>query len=246
MINRLPDLTPLKALVLADSEHFTAELLDKVKTETIFDLLVPMPSRSGLRSKLRALPPEVFRPQWAGYATAKLAYSPQDSRAGPFYQFVQRQGERPEEYAFNAFLGTRDGDEVEQLAEDFPKRWHVEEFFNAHQALGWNRAGTCNLNIRYGQMTMALVAQAASDQLRKRLAPPTASWDARHMATAYFGGLEGDVRVQEKIILVTYYNAPDADRLRAHYEDLPTKLRAEKIDPRVPWLYGFELDFRFR
>jgi len=235
-----------ETLVLADSEHFTAELLDKVKTETVFDLLVPMPNRPGLRSKLRALPPEVFRPRWAGYATAKLAYTPQDSQAGPFYQFVQRQGERPEEYSFNAFLGTRDGDEVEQLAEDFPKRWHVEEFFNAHQALGWNRAGTCNLNIRYGQMTMALVAQAASDQLRKRLAPTTASWDARHMATAYFGGLEGDVRVQDQTILVTYYNAPDADRLRAHYENLPAKLRAEKIDPRVPWLYGFELDFRFR
>ncbi len=235
-----------QTLVLADSEHFTAELLDKVKTETNFDLLVPMPNRPGLRAKLSALPPEVFRPRWAGYATAKLAYTPQDSHAGPFYQFVQRQGERPEEYGFNAFLGTRDGDEVEQLAEDFPKRWHVEEFFNAHQALGWKRAGTCNLNIRYGQMTMALVAQAASDQLRKRLAPPTASWDARHMATAYFEGLEGDVRVQDNKILVTYYNAPDADRLRGHYENLPAKLRAESIDPRVPWLYEFELDFCFR
>jgi Transposase DDE domain len=235
-----------QALVLADSEHFTAELLDKVKSETVFDLLVPMPNRSGLRSKLRALPPELFRRRWAGYATAKLAYTLQDSHAGPFYQFVQRQGERPEEYSFSAFLGTRDGDEVEQLADHFPKRWHVEEFFNAHQALGWNRAGTCNLNIRYGQMTMALVAQAASDQLRKRLAPPKAIWDARHMATAYFGGLEGDVRVQDNTVVVTYYNAPDADRMRAHYEGLPAKLRAEKIDPRVPWLYGLELDFRFR
>ena len=153
-----------------------------------------------------ALPPEVFRPRWAGYATAKLAYTPQDSHAGPFYQYVQRQGERPEEYSFNAFLATRDGDEVEELAGDFPKRWHVEEFFNAHQALGWNRAGTCNLNIRYGQMTMALVAQAAIDQFRKRLAPPTTSWDAKHMATAYFAGLEGDVRVQDNTIIVTYYN----------------------------------------
>ena len=27
--------------------------------------------------------------------------------------------------------------------------------------LGWNRAGTCNLNIRYAQMTMGLLAQAA-------------------------------------------------------------------------------------
>jgi hypothetical protein len=235
-----------QALVLADSEHFTTELLDRVKTETNFDLLVPMPNRPSLRAKLHALLPQVFRPRWAGYATAKLAYTPQDSQAGPFYQYVQRQGERPEEYCFNAFLATRDGDEVEELAGDFPKRWHVEEFFNAHQALGWNRAGTCNLNIRHGQMTMALVAQAAIDQFRKRLAPPTTSWDAKHMATAYFAGLEGDVRVQDNTIIVTYYNLPDADKARAHYENLPAKLRAEKIDPRVPWLYGFELDFRFR
>ncbi len=139
-----------RALVLADSEHFTVDLLDRVKTETNFDLLVPMPNRRGLLAKLRALPPDLFRPRWAGYATAK------------------------------------------------------------------------------------------------RLAPPTTTWDAKHMATALFAGLEGDVRVQENTIIVTYYNSPDAEKLRAHYEDLPAKLWAEKIDPRIPWLYGFELDFRFR
>ena len=236
-----------QALVLADSEHFTAELLDRVKTETNFDLLVPMPKRPGLRAQLRALPPEVFRPRWAGYATAKLAYTPQDSHQGPFYHSIQRQEERPEDYDFNAFLATRDGDEVEELAGDFPKRWHVEEFFNAHQPLGWNRAGTCNLKIRYGQMTMALVAQAAIDQLRKRLAPSATHWDAQHMATAYFAGLEGDVRVvQGDTILVTYYDAPTDHNLRQTYEDLPARLRDERIDPRIPWLYGFQLDFCFR
>ena len=132
------------------------------------------------------------------------------------------------------------------MAGDFPKRWHVEEFFNAHQAPGRDRAGTCNLNIRYGQITMALIAQAAIAQIRKRLAPPATNWDAKHMADSYFAGLEGDVRVQDNTIFVTYYNAKDAERLREHYENLPAKLRSEKIDPRVPWLYGFELDFRFR
>jgi hypothetical protein len=235
-----------QTLVLADSEHFTVELLDQVKTGTNFDLLVPMPDQPALRAKLSGLPPEAFQPRWAGYATTKQTYIPQDSQAGPFYQYVQRQGERPEDYRFNAFLSTRDGDEVEELAEEFPKRWHVEEFFNAHQALGWKRAGTCNLNIRYGQMTMALLAQAAIDRLRKRLATPALNWDAEHLATAYFNGLEGDVRVEGKTIIVTYYNAPDVNKLRVHYENLPAKLQAEKIDPRVPWLYGFELDFRFR
>jgi hypothetical protein len=234
------------ALVLADTEHFSVELMDKVKADTRFDLLVPMHNRPALLARLRALPPGLFRPRWAGYATAKLEYTPRESRSGPFYQYVQRQGERPEDYRFNAFLATRDGDEVEELAGDFPKRWHVEEFFNAHQALGWARAGTCNLNIRYGQMTMALIAQAAIDRLRKRLAPPATSWDARHMATAYFEGLEGDVRVDGDTIIVTYYNALDADRLREHYEGLPARLQTEKVDPRVPWLYGFKVDYRFR
>jgi hypothetical protein len=95
--------------------------------------------------------------------------------------------------------------------------------------------GTCNLNIRYGQMTMGLLAQDAIAQFRKRLAPATANWDAKHMATAYFGGLEGDVRLVEgDRILVTYYNSPGTDRLRVHHEELPAKLRAENGDPHVP------------
>jgi hypothetical protein len=69
---------------------------------------------------------------------------------------VERYGERAEDWSFRGFGCTRNRDEVEALTEYYPKRWHVEEFFNAHQAQGWERAGTMNLNIRYGQMTLAL------------------------------------------------------------------------------------------
>jgi hypothetical protein len=244
---RILDTRPGQTLVLADAEHFTVELLDTVKTDTNFDLLVPMSDQPALRKKLVALPPETFQPRWAGYATRKMAYTPKDSKAGPFTQYVQRLGERPDEYRFKAFLSTRDGDEVEDLTQDFPKRWHVEEFFNSHQALGWNRAGTCNLNIRYGQMSMALLAQAAVDRFRKNLGSTATNWDSQHLAKAYFTGLEGDVRIVDgDTILVTYYNAPGADTLYHKYQDLPARLRAEGVDPRIPWLYGFKLDFCFR
>jgi hypothetical protein len=86
------------SLVLADAEHFGAELMERVKTGTKFDLLVPMHNRPVLLARLAALPPELFRPRWAGSATAKLESTPRDSRTGPFYQYLQRQGERPEEY----------------------------------------------------------------------------------------------------------------------------------------------------
>jgi len=143
-------------------------------------------------------------------------------------------------------VSTNDRDEIQALTRDFPKRWHVEEFFNANQALGWKRAGTMNVNIRYGQMTLALIAQAAIHGLRNRLGPPHCNWDATHLATDLFFALEGDVRIIKDRIVVTYYNAPNRERLEAYYADLPQKLTKEGVDPRVPWLYNYELDFRFR
>ena len=47
-------------------------------------------------------------------------------------------------------------------------------------------------------------------------------------------------------IEVTYYNAPESQQWRAHYENLPQTLEAEGIEPAIPWLYNFKLDFRFR
>jgi hypothetical protein len=235
-----------RTLVLADAEHFSTELLDQVHQRTGFALLVPMAMQPALRRYLHQLDPAQFTPRWAGFATTKLPYQMQSSQAGPFTLFVQRSGERRGDWDFRAFLGTHDWDEVDALTLEYPKRWHVEEFFNRDQDLGWKRAGTQNLHIRYGQMTMALVAQAVLQQLRQRLGQPEASWNAKHFAKAFLQGLEGDVRVTHDTIIVTYYNAPNAERLRQHYEGLPEKLRAENLAPQIPWLYNYMLDFRFR
>ena len=187
-----------------------------------------------------------FTSHWAGYATLTRPYQPRHSQAGPFWQLLQRFGERPEEYIYKAFVSTTDREVVRMLCDDFPDRWHIEEFFNADQALGWQRAGTQNLNIRYGQMTMALLAQAVIHQFRENLGSPYVDWDSLHLAEGLFRAIEGDIRVQEETILVTYYNAPNVDQLRAHYENLPSRLAADGIDPRIPWMYNFKLDFRFR
>jgi hypothetical protein len=65
-----------------------------------------------------------------------------------------------------------------------------------------------------------------------------------HLAKDIFHGLEGDVRVTDDTIIVTYYNAPES--LRSHYEGLPQRLIDENIEPTIPWLYNYQLDFRFR
>jgi len=178
--------------------------------------------------------------------TAKVPYTPVHSLSGPFWMIAQRFGERPEDYTFNSFLCTGDREELDTLTLEYPKRWHIEEFFRANQALGWNRAGTQNLHIRYGQMTMALFAQAALYQFGQRLDEHISSWDAAHIANDILRGLQGDVRVHGQRLLVTYYNASKIEQCREQFEHLPERLRREGVDPRIPWLYDFELDFRFK
>ena len=236
-----------KTTALADKEHCTVEMFNQAAQRSSFDLLIPQPSSQSLLRQLKGIPKEAFQSPWVGLAVATHPFHFSHGQGDyPLYQIVQRCGENHADYSFRSFLSTRHDNALHSLIEDYPKRWHLEEFFNANQALGWKRAGTLNLNIRYGHMTMALIAEAAIHQLRQRLNLPVAQWDAAHLAKDFFRGLEGDIRVADDTIIVTYYNAPQAQHLRPHYENLPEKLAKEKVQPPVPWLYNFKLDFRFR
>lgn len=242
-----PPQDPARPLIVADVEHFQVELFDFVRAKTRFDLLAPLRQTQALRQHCQALPSQAFVHHWPGFA---IATEPVQFRrsvsAQPYYQYIQRTGERPQEYHFKPFASTRLRSEVPALTRDFPSRWHIEEFYRFDQDLGWKRAGTLNLHIRLGQMTLALIAQGLIHQLRKRLGAPFDQWDSPHLAKDLFGGLDGDVRVQQDTILVTYYNAPKAEVWRQQFENLPQRLQQEGVDPRVPWLYDFKVDFRFK
>jgi len=235
-----------KPLVMADTEHYTTELFDWISSKNQFDLLVPMPYNSSVKKSIGTISDGAFKRHWAGYATTSCRYQMLDSSYGPYCQFIQRKGEAEEDYDFKAFLCTSDRDELEDLSVSYPKRWHIEEFFNNEQALGWNRAGTMNINIQYGKMTMALLAQAAIFMMRQRIGEPVAQWDSEHIAKDFFKGLEGDIRVKHDTIIVTYYNVPNPELMKTHYEKLPEKLTSEGIRPTIPWLYDFKLDFQFK
>jgi hypothetical protein len=234
-----------RPLVLADCEHFAAALFEHVAHDTPFQLLAPMSNRKGIQERMQALDPALFTTHWPGFATTQVPYRFSHHTA-PFHQIVQRTGERPDDYRFKAFVSTHPLPPRRALATQYPQRWHVEEFFNSSQALGWKRAGTLNLDIRSGQMTFALIAQAAIAQLRQRLGCPHQTWDAKHLARDLFAGLDGDIRVADDTIIVTYYNAPNVPLLRTHFEHLPRKLRQENVNPHIPWLFDFQLDFRFK
>ena len=237
---------PGDSLLLADSEHFGAAPVGHVHRRTPFDVLVPIPSYPSYQKQAHEIPPEAFHSHWAGMATAKTPFGFGKRGPKPYTRIVQRTGERHDQFRFKSFLSTSDRDAVDALTLEYPERWHAEEFFNTNQDLGWKKGGTMNLNVRYAQMTAALVAQAASSQLRKRLSEETRNWNAQHFAEAVLRGLDGDVRVRDDTILVTYYNAQPLAENIEQFRNMPAQLEAEGVDPRVPWLYGLKLDFRFR
>jgi hypothetical protein len=241
-----PKAKDAKPLILADKEHFCQELFQAVRQQGLFDLLCAEPAYPECRRRWARVPDGAFTEHWPGYATAVQPFHFQTEPDVTYYEYVQRNGSRAADRQEQGFLCTTEREQVLTLTQDYPDRWEVEEFFKNNQALGWDRAGTLNLHIRHGHLTMSLLAQAAIHQLRQRLGAPFAQWDAPHLARDFFEGLDGDVRVEKQTIVVTLYHPPNEEVLRTHYANLPQKLAQAGINPEIPWLYNFKLDFRFK
>ena len=230
------------ALLLADKEHFTAEIIDYIHEHTSLDMLVAVPHTQRITACFEPLD---YQPLWAGYAIGKTGFKWKGS-AHPYPLIVQREGEKPGEYTYKAFLSTRAENITGLLTQHYPKRWSIEEFFNFEGDMGWNRASTFNLNIRYGKQSLALIAQAATYQLKNKLPSPYKQWNARHTATQILTNMEGDVRVKDDTIIVTYYRDYQNLGIEKYYRNLPQILANEGINPKIPWLFDFKLDFRFK
>ena len=243
LVDRVAAILPGEAVLIADVEHFTVELLKHLAKHQKFSILLPTPKRKRL---LREISTMDFRPMWAGYAVGEGSYQLSEHPPQAIRQIIQRTGETQDTYTYKPFVTTSHIPAADLMTLLFPERWNIEEFFNMEAALGWNRASTLNLHIRFGKLSMALVAQAAIFELRKKLPSNINNWTAESMARKFFNGIDGDLRVKDNTIIVTFYNAPEANTLKEHYINLPQKLESEGIDPRVPWLYNFTVDFRFK
>jgi hypothetical protein len=232
---------PQPMLVVADKEHFTEELMLLGHRHDDIDLLVPALHTKAIKALMSQLS---YLRRWAGYAIAEQAFT-FHQRKETFRLLAQRTGEIPADYEYSGFLTTSDKEACTLLCQQYPKRWSVEEFYRFENKMGLNRASTMNLHIRYGKLGLAMIAQAAVYQLRTKLNTSYRKWDAQHLAREVLAWADGDVRVREDTILVTFYGAPKHIN-PADYVNLPAILEAEGIDPRIPWLYNFKLDFRFK
>ena len=201
-----------------------------------------MPRRKKLLKQIATME---FTPLWAGYAVAEGTYQ-LSNQSQCIRLIVQRTGEKPAQFDYRPFVTTNKKAADVLMTLFFPERWNIEEFFNTEGALGWNRASTLNLNIRFGRLSIALIAQAVISELRQKLPQNVKNWTAESIGRKFLAAIDGDVRVHRDTIIVTCYNAPNTNNLKEHYENLPQKLETEGIDPRVPWLYNFKVEFRFK
>jgi hypothetical protein len=233
---------PKEALFVADKEHFTQQVADYFCRHPAFDILMPAPGTKKITGSFGQLE---YTPLWAGYALAATAFK-FGGNSNELQLIVQREGEQPDKYKYKPFVTTSNKKPADLLTKIFPARWTIEEFFNFNGDMGWDRASTFNLNIRYGKQTLALIAQAATHQLKNKLPGDYCNWTAGHTAQQVLTNMEGDIRVEGDTIVVTYYRDHEKLNLRQHYENLPRVLEAEGVNPKIPWLFDFKLDFKFK
>jgi len=230
------------ALILADKEHFTEYLIQSICQKSDFEFLVPALSTERIQKIERSL---TYQRKWSGYAIAESMFNFTGYKEK--YRLIsQREGEVSGDYVYKSFLTISSRPATELLSELYHERWSIEDFFNFDGAMGFDRASTFNLNIRYGKMSLALLAQAATYEFRQKLPKPYNRWNSTHLADSLFTKIDGDIRTKDDTIIVTCYNAPKELNLHKHYQNLPAKLTSEGINPKVPWLYDFKLDFRFK
>ena len=245
LLDMMNSIIPQGGLVLADTEHATVEIMRRFYDDKNYDIMMPMSKTKKVINILKQLE---YQRQWAGYGIA-ITQCQFGNMSQPINLIGQRTGEVESEYQYNGFASTSVSsvaDALKMLTRDYPERWTIEEFFNFEAAMGWDKALTLNLNIRYGKMSLALIAQAAAYQFRQKLPKPYKTWTARHLANTIFYGIDGDIRIKNDTIIVTMYNIPEHLGIRKYYEHLPKQLEKEGIDPRIPWLYNLKMDFRFK
>ena len=230
------------ALILADKEHFTEYLIRSIDQNSDFEFLVPAISTERIQKIERS---QTYQRKWAGYAIAETMFN-FDGHKEKYRLISQREGETTRNYVYKSFLTLSGKPATVLLSEMYQERWSIEDFFNFDGAMGFDRASTFNLNIRYGKMSLALLAQAATYQFRQKLPNPYNRWNSTHLADAVFSKIDGDIRVKDDTIIITCYNAPKELNLQNNYQNLPDKLISEGINPKVPWLYDYKLDFRFK
>ena len=187
------------ALILADKEHFTESLIRDINQNRDFEFLVPVITTERIQKIERSLN---YQRQWAGYAIDETMFNFTESEK-KYRLICQREGETTKDYVYKSFLTISNRSVTELLSECYQERWSIEDFFNFDGAMGFDRASTFNLNIRYGKMSLALLAQAATYEFRRKLPKPYNRWNSTHLAESVFANIDGDIRVKDDTIIVT-------------------------------------------
>lgn len=248
LIDILLEIIPEGGLLLADSEHSTVNILDRVNKESNLEAVVPAPKNKKIKGYYEKINYVESLGMWTGYSIGSTLYHLGEMQ-DDIKLIIQRIQQSKGIFNYKPFFSTESKTENEFkkiVTEIFRDRWSIEEFFNFESALGWNRASTLNLNIRYGKMTMGLIAQAAIYKLRQKLSKPYRTWTAKHLAQSLFFSTDGNIRVKNDTIIVTFYNFPKELGIQEYYQNTPKKLQEEGINPKIPWLYDFKIDFRFK
>jgi hypothetical protein len=241
LINATGKIMKSKKIILADKEHFTREIISHASEHKMLDVLIPAVNNPRIKKLYPELP---FKPLWAGFAIAETSFHFENDNKN-HKLIVQRLGEKKDNYQYYPFLTTSNKNARSLICQDYDERWTVEEFYRFENKLGLDQTSTLNLNIRYGKLALAMIAQAALYQFRKKLNRDYKKWNAEHLSNEIFAWSDGDIRANGDTIIITFYGNPKHINPQ-DYINMPAKLKEQGLNEKVPWLFNYKIDFRFK
>ena len=105
LIEMVKSILPSKALLLADTEHFTSVLIDNITQDNQLDILMPVQLNKKVVKTIEKLN---YQRKWPGYFLAETTYKI-DGASSEVRLIAQRTGENEKDFKYKAFITTGNG-----------------------------------------------------------------------------------------------------------------------------------------
>jgi len=226
-------------LLVADKEWYCGALLQELRQRGV-PALVPAKLTARRQAAYDRIPLDAYLPTLDG-PIARITTTLKNFD-GPLVALI-----RPlHDGTYWALLCTEPTVPTDTALPAYTGRWHIEDFFLHNNDLAIDRLPSLNLQAVQAMLTIRLLAFHVLEAFRRDLGEPYARQTPGVLRRQFLLPVQMKLQARDRqTVTVTVYGCAQQAVLHARYQQLSQQLRAQDIDPRLPWLGNRELIVRF-
>lgn len=228
-------------LCVCDKEWFIGKLLDQLDQIHGVQVLLPLKRTAKRLQEMEAIPFEKFKYRYENQPIAKLV-TDIDGFTGKMNLFVKRN----DDDTFFALITNKKYLQPPESMEIFRKRWNIENFFNENTFLGLDRLPSLELNAIQTALTLKMVSYHIVDNFRINLPDHFSKMKPESIYENFIQNVQGKVQIKKDKLQVDIYGFKHQAVVAPLFRNLEQKLINKEVDPRIPWLNNYALNFSFK